>query len=147
MTTSVPLSAAMSPGQDLWVLADRAHSQWTIKLNWYLNFHVREKLPLQKSSHRLQEIQELCGVPPVKVDLTDTAPTLVASAALLPNQWTLIVPYQEKDQWFRAVIPSVQAMGFNEIRLFLPDPISYQNELASLQRLPFKAFVVDSLAN
>ncbi len=130
-------AASMSSGHNIWVLADLPNSRWTQRLNWYLNFHIRQTFPSREKSSALKKTISLCDLNLKETALKTPAPLLIASQDLLPNRWTIIIPYETKTQWFQQLTEVVEKINSKSVRLFLPDTATSKNSVSFLKNLPF----------
>lgn len=116
-------ASAFNPGSDLWVMPDLEKSNWTAKLDWYLNFqickssrHVSPKLPLF-----IKEVIAETGLEKNFIPSSPKQPLMISSAELLPNKWVVIIPW-DKDmaQWSSQSYEIWQKLGEPSLRIFLP---------------------------
>lgn len=118
---TVDPSDAFSPGAELWIVPALAHSQWTKKIDWKLNFqiaksHLHKKLHLSQS---LTETLEKCQIP--QIPLGEVPPTLmIASHQLLPNRWLVVIEEDCKDlEYLQKAAQISQKLGVKKVRIFL----------------------------
>ncbi len=115
---------ALSPGCDLWIVAEAQHSRWARKLDWYLNFQI-QRAGLHKSRELSPEIQKViqdCEVELPEIGTFRSAPLMIASENLLPNSKTIVVPQiQDAAGWVEACFKIWDDLGRPLTRVFLPD--------------------------
>ncbi len=114
--------AALSEGSTLWIVGDLSNSAWAQKINWYLNFQLR-----RAKFHQTREIsRELVAVlqtweveaPSLKLD--PSAPLLVESSKLLPNQVTVQLFNRTFDSWIDEGLRIWNDLQRPSVRVFLP---------------------------
>lgn len=143
---SLDALSALSTGCELWFVADLNSSRWTRKIDWYLNFQLAaaEVKPSVEISSDLSRVAKLWDYEIPQITIRKTMPLLVASARLLPNTKTVLVPYADAEnaldgQSESQGAPSAQAraraakawierchevwLGLEQpaVRIFLPD--------------------------
>lgn len=116
-------ASAFNPGSDLWIVPDLEKSQWTEKLDWYLNFQIcrssRHQAP--RLPEYVKDVLSETGLP--KQDLTQNkqAPLMIASSELLPNKWVVILPWQDDlSQWTAEAYKVWHSLQKPTLRVFLP---------------------------
>ncbi len=114
--------SALSSGSDLWVVADLEHSQWTAKIDWYLNFQIvkasRYKTPAL--SEFLIDTLEKTGLTAPQVQ-ADDGPLLIQSEFLLPNKWVLVLPYKSDiKEWTTEISKVWEGLQKPSVRIFMP---------------------------
>ncbi|MEN0058147.1 MAG: hypothetical protein AAGB31_04885 [Bdellovibrio sp.] len=118
-------ASALNPGSDLWIVPDLQSSQWTARLDWYLNFQVCKSsrhIPLQ-TKMPLNEILAETELSFLHSESASSAlsPLMIASEGLLPNKWVVIVPWQsELTPWTSSVFNIWQNLREPTLRIFLP---------------------------
>lgn len=147
MTFSVLSQAsAFNPGSDLWIMPDLETSNWTAKLDWYLNFqickssrHVAPKLPAF-----LKDVISETGLEKKFIAPDPKAPLMIASEELLPNKWVVIIPWDNDIvQWSTKSFEIWQKLNEPSIRVFLPPGQSTGNlESTWHSRESFQDFTV-----
>lgn len=116
-------ASALNPGSDLWIVPDLEKSQWTAKLDWYLNFQI-----CKASRHHTHSLPAYLKEVLVETELEkkslrtkDTAPLMIASSELLPNKWVVILPWQgDLSAWTSQVFEIWQKLKEPTMRVFLP---------------------------
>ncbi|KYG64544.1 hypothetical protein [Bdellovibrio bacteriovorus] len=116
-------ASAFNPGSELWIVPDLEKSQWTARLDWYLNFqlckasrHVSPSIP-----NYLQEVLSETELPKVQFAVKTSHPLMIASEELLPNKWVVIVPWQDNlGPWIAQVFEVWHKLKEPSLRLFLP---------------------------
>ncbi|KHD89435.1 MAG: hypothetical protein OM95_03470 [Bdellovibrio sp. ArHS] len=114
-------ASAFNPGAELWIVPDLEKSQWTARLDWYLNFqvskasrHVSPALPSY-----LQEVLTETELPQFAVKTTQ--PLMISSEELLPNKWVVIIPWQDDlNTWITQGFEIWHKLKEPSLRLFLP---------------------------
>lgn len=124
MATSVLSQAsALNPGSDLWIVPDLPKSQWTAKLDWYLNFQI-----CKSSRHKAPELPEFISEVLAETELEkpqtptdEMAPLLIASQTLLPNKWVVVLPWNgDMTAWIQKSFEIWQNLKQPSLRIFLP---------------------------
>ncbi len=123
---------ALTSGSDLWVLPDRKWSSWIPKIDWYLNLQISKPYPhttlSKKQIERLTSEWELPYFKPQK----EYPARMIASAKLLPNTRTVILPFsQEKGMkpWLCKVYEIWKNIQSQSLRIFLPDGQEYNQAI------------------
>ncbi len=124
MATVLSPANAYNPGSDLWIFPELEESQWTQKVDWYLNFQIL-KNSQKKSLEILPEVRatlDSCGLPHYSfVTSAETSPLMIISELHLPNKWTIIAPGSKN---FRPWIKNMHRLWENlnkpSLRVFLP---------------------------
>lgn len=117
---------ALSPGADLWIVADLVNSQWSRKIDWYLNFQLLRAEPRQRRelSAELRRVVDEWDYEVPQIEVPDPAPLMVASSDLLPNSQTVLIPVvQDKDSWVQACHKVWVGLGRPNVRIFLPSSV------------------------
>jgi hypothetical protein len=117
---------ALAPGCDLWIVADPSHSKWTRKIDWYLNFQLQRAQTHQspRKSGELDRVLDSLELDAPVVELKPLAPLMVASARLLPNRQTVLVPLSDDiEGWVKRCHEVWQSMNRPTTRVFLPDSV------------------------
>lgn len=139
-------ASAFNPGSDLWIMPDLEKSNWTAKLDWYLNFqickssrHVAPKLPAF-----LKDVISETGLEKKFIAPDPKAPLMIASKELLPNKWVVIIPWDNDIvQWSAKSFEIWQKLNAPSIRVFLPPGQSTGNlESTWHSRESFQDFTV-----
>lgn len=118
---------ALSPGADLWIVADLGHSKWTRKIDWYLNFQLMRAEPRKapEISDELRKVMDTWEFDPPTIAVRPTAPLMVASSQLLPNSKTVMVPFTaDAGEWVRRCHQVWMELQRPSLRLFLPEALS-----------------------
>jgi hypothetical protein len=116
-------ASAFNPGSDLWIVPDLEKSQWTAKLDWYLNFqvckasrHVSPQVPDYISNVVTQT--ELQVSTPVAASLS---PLMISSENLLPNKWVVVLPWNgDLRGWSANIFEVWHKLKEPSLRVFLP---------------------------
>lgn len=116
-------ASALNPGSDLWIVPDLEKSQWTAKLDWYLNFQI-----CKSSRHHTPSLPAFLKEVLVETELEKkslkpnyNAPLMIASSELLPNKWVVILPWQgDLSKWTSEVFEIWQKLKEPSLRVFLP---------------------------
>lgn len=113
---------ALSEGSALWIVGNLEDSTWAQKINWYLNFQLR-----RAKFHQTKAMpQELIAVlqtweveaPELKID--PSAPLLVESSKLVPNQITVQLFNRTFDSWVDEGMRVWNDLQRPSVRVFLP---------------------------
>lgn len=114
---------ALIPGADLWVVGDLESSQWTQKIDWYLNFQIARS-KTHKTVEQGTELKSVISqweVEAPKIDLAATMPLMIASSDLLPNHSTVLVPQAgDVKTWAKRVFEVWKQLDEPSLRVFLP---------------------------
>lgn len=137
---------AFYPGEDLWLLADLTHSLWAKKLNWYLNFQI-ETTPMHHFviKPQLSAIMDKYSINEKKHPTRKNSPLLIASQDLVPNKWTLVVPYQNSEQWLNQIKNIIEEMKIKSVRVFSPEKLELSDLVTFFSEQTFRVSVVASL--
>jgi hypothetical protein len=116
-------AGALNPGSDLWVVPQLGKSQWTAKLDWYLNFqlckssrHVSPQVPVY-----LNEVIKEAELEKFYRPVVKTAPLMIASEPLLPNKWVVVVPWDDNlNSWTESIFQVWTGLNQPTMRIFLP---------------------------
>lgn len=116
-------ASAFNPGSDLWIMPDLEKSNWTAKLDWYLNFqickssrHVSPNVPTF-----LKEVISETGLDKKIIPSNPKFPLMIASENLLPNKWVVMIPWDNDiAQWASQSFEIWQKLKEPSIRVFLP---------------------------
>lgn len=139
MSTQVLSSAnAYNPGSDLWCLPDFTHSRWAKKIDWNLNFQFTKSLmhsPLELSLH-IQKIMQETEMPTIEKPNLEKSPLMISSHTLLPNRWTLLLPYEKNNpRWVEKINQIYLKLKSPTLRIFLP-----HKEVAQHFEVEFKKY-------
>jgi hypothetical protein len=121
--TVLSQASALNLGSDLWIVPDLEKSQWTAKLDWYLNFqickssrHISPTLPEFVSSV-VGESELQLSSPSVAA----LAPLMISSEHLLPNKWVVILPWNgDLREWSAKIFEVWNKLKEPSLRVFLP---------------------------
>ncbi|WII71215.1 hypothetical protein QJS83_12165 [Bdellovibrio sp. 22V] len=139
-------ASALNPGSDLWIVPDLDKSQWTAKLDWYLNFqickstrHLSPSLP-----NYLRTVLAETELEKKSIDIKPSAPLMIATHELLPNKWVVLLPWDGNlKQWTTQVFEIWQKLKEPSLRVFLPPGQSTGNlQLAWQTHHTFEDFTV-----
>ncbi len=127
---------ALSPGCDVWMVADPAVSKWTRKIDWYLGFqmmkaagHTARELPPELKTILQQEEIEL---PSLSSGAGQDAPLMVASCGRLPAKMAVVVPFKDNlADWAEKCHGIWQNLKCPPVRVFLPDAVSADSFISS----------------
>ncbi|HWU43037.1 MAG TPA: hypothetical protein VN132_06345, partial [Bdellovibrio sp.] len=115
--------SAFNPGADLWVVPHLEKSQWTARLDWYLNFQI-----CRASRHKnaqtplfVNEIIKEAELEKFYRPVSSKAPLMIASEQLLPNKWVVVLPWTEDaDSWSKEIFRIWSGLKEPMLRVFLP---------------------------
>lgn len=137
---------AFNPGSDLWCLPHFEHSRWVKKVDWYLNFQLTKSLLHEKKVHapQLTKLIEDTGSPIFKSPLPEKKSLMISSDKLLPNRWTIMVPYEQNiSLWVSEIQKIYTQMKSPTLRIFLPHNEEERNfELEFKKRFPTTDFII-----
>lgn len=116
-------AGALNPGSDLWVVPQLGKSQWTSKLDWYLNFQL-----CKSSRHNSAHVPGFLNDVIKETELTKfyrpvaaAAPMMIASETLLPNKWVVVVPWNDNvSSWAESIFTVWSGLQKPTLRVFLP---------------------------
>jgi hypothetical protein len=116
-------AGAFNPGSDLWVVPQLGKSQWTSKLDWYLNFQL-----CKSSRHNSASVPGFLNDVIKETELTKfyrpvaaAAPMMIASETLLPNKWVVVVPWNDNvSTWTESIFRVWSGLQQPTLRVFLP---------------------------
>lgn len=122
-TTVLSQASALNPGSDLWIVPDLTKSQWTAKLDWYLNFQIckssRHKTPVLPEF--VNEVLTETELEKPQINSDQDAPLMIASQALLPNKWVIVVSWNDDiTAWSLKTYEIWQKLKQPSLRIFLP---------------------------
>lgn len=119
---------ALSPGCEVWVVANPAVSKWTRKIDWYLGFQIMKASVHEprEISPELKTILEKEEMEPVPVSTqSSSAPLMVASTGRLPTKMAVMVPYEnDVADWAEKCHSVWQKLNCPLLRVFLPDTVT-----------------------
>ncbi|MGZ3769837.1 MAG: hypothetical protein ACXVCP_09425 [Bdellovibrio sp.] len=129
-------ASAFNPGSDLWIMPELEKSNWTAKLDWYLNFQICKSS--RHVSHHvapyLEHVVTETGLEQKHISMEQAQPLMIASSELLPNKWIVVIPWQNNmGQWAQQCFKIWQSLKEPSIRVFLP-PGQNAGELESQWR-------------
>ncbi len=142
-------ASAFNPGADLWILPDVAHSSWSTKIDWYLNFQIcrSERHETRALAPKVDHILEETGLERQKVRVNRGGPLLIASHDLLPNRWVAVIPFSgDLNAWLAQVAKIWEALKSPSYRVFLPPGQStgqYANLWQKSQKFEDYSLVLD----
>ncbi|MEK6773877.1 MAG: hypothetical protein AABY64_08045 [Bdellovibrionota bacterium] len=119
---------AYNPGSDLWVFPELEESQWTQKVDWYLNFQIlknsqRQSLELPKE---ILTTLNACELSPLDFNTSpESASLLISSKMQLPNKWVVVAPGAKNFRtWVKHLHQLWTKMKEPSLRVFLPTGIT-----------------------
>lgn len=119
-------ASALNPGNNLWFIPDRSHSQWTGKLDWYLNLIIsrNESSSPQPILDPLNKILTATELPMSRSPIKNNAPIMYSSGRLLPNKWVILLPYTEDlNVWAQNLNQIWTGLEHVPFRVFLPKTV------------------------
>lgn len=116
-------ASAFNPGSDLWIVPDLEKSQWTAKLDWYLNFQV-----CKSSRHTSPTLPNYVTGVLSETDLAvrtpqemNSSPLMISSQNLLPNKWVVVLPWNgDLSAWSATIFDVWNKLKEPSLRVFLP---------------------------
>lgn len=116
-------ASALNPGSDLWIVPEFSKSNWTQKLDWYMNFQMIRST--RHSSAELRNyivyVQRETGLTPIEPATTTSAPLMIVTEVYLPNKWVVMLPLSKDfDSWVRKVTEIWENLKNPSLRIFLP---------------------------
>ena len=119
---------ALVPGADLWIISDLHSSDWTQRLDWYLNFQITKAKSHQTPGLSDEQIDSLkeWELPIYEKGLRQNdVPLMISTEELLPNRQTVILPYNgDITAWLSEAEEIWKSLKKPSVRFFLPDGIS-----------------------
>lgn len=138
-------ASALNPGAELWILPALEQSQWTARIDWYLNFQISKALRHQKAQTPdfIQEVQEATELPPVDLSYVDSN-LMIASSHHLPNKWVVVLPWNDNlESWSEEVAKVWNSLQKPSLRIFFPPKQSTgQFQMAWKNQSDFEDFTV-----
>ncbi|MEK2687972.1 hypothetical protein [Bdellovibrio sp. GT3] len=142
-------AGALNPGSDLWVVPQLGKSQWTGKLDWYLNFQL-----CKSSRHNsanvpvfLNEVIKETEMQKFYRPVANSAPMMIATESLLPNRWVVVVPWDDNlGSWCESISQVWSGLQQPTLRVFLPPGQStgnFQQAWSKLQSFQDLTVVLD----
>jgi hypothetical protein len=111
---------ALSPGAQLWLIPSLDVSAWSRRIDWYLGFQIRRSRPYRRFEFGsdMRQLMEVYEETVPKIPRTENAPLMVASAELLPNRQTVVIP--PGDDWVASCHRIWKGLDEPAARVFLP---------------------------
>lgn len=125
---------AFSPGSSLWVIPVADESEWTRKVDWYLNLQIRkaERHESKAVSDELEGIVQDNELDLKDVKVQSDAPLLISSQNHIPAEGVMRIPSCETaEDWLRRALAVWENLNKPSLRFFLPENIS-QNDVESV---------------
>ena|GEM_PF-3277409 len=119
----LPNNMVYKEGSEFWVAADKAHSSWAHKLDWYINFLIAKvsQVKRQELSPELQTILSEEQIEAPKNIHFEKPNLYLATRQFLPNQALMIIPYFENNiPWLEELERVWLDLGKPSLRVFLP---------------------------
>ena len=129
-------SSALAPGFDLWFLPEPKESQWSRKIDWYLNFQITRSIKHQKPFVPAELIQRIedCGLEGMEIEVSQEAPTFIVSEGLLPNKKSIILPNTSSFYpWAKRLLQIREKLGSPSTKVFIPSKYSSKNHLNEIE--------------
>ncbi len=129
--TVLSQASAFNPGSDLWIVANLESSQWSSKLDWYLNFqivksHRRHSAELSENLQSLLQQTGLASETPAYAGFPNNL--MISSQMQLPNKWVVIIPWnQDLISWSLEIEKVWKQLNQPSLRVFLPPGFSMAN--------------------
>lgn len=126
---SLPKNNALSPGAQLWIMADLSHSQWSQQIDWYIQFQMVEVLRRSKKtfSKELSSLLNETSSDYYEINVSKTAPLLLATENYLPNKKILQVSLtKDNPSWIKKCHQLWLKLGSPSVRFFLPDSFHHK---------------------
>lgn len=123
MAQVISHASAFNPGHDLWVVPEAENSNWTLRLDWYLNF---QGLRAQQHSPKellppLLDLLQRTEISPVEITLNPQDPLLIGASGRLPARWVLVLnDSQDAKTWTKRLAAVWSKMGRPSLKVFLP---------------------------
>ena len=116
-------ATAFNPGADLWIVPQLEKSQWTAKLDWYLNFQIC-KASRHLTAHTAITVNDIVKEADLQAfyqPVSETAPLMIPSEELLPNKWVVVIPWSGNiESWNKKVLEVWKGLREPACRVFLP---------------------------
>ena len=148
--TVLSLANAYNPGSDLWIFPELENSNWTQKVDWYINFQIiknsqKKSLPL---SEEIQNVLDKTGLDLKKIISARPQPLMISTSTWLPNKWLVVVAGSKQfSPWTQQVFQTWKQLKKPTLRIFLPTGqnassfLEHWRELSSDQEM---TLVIDS---
>lgn len=119
---------ALQAGADIWIVPDLENSEWTQRIDWYLNFQIfRSETHLTpKASAELEQVLAEWDIDAPGVSQAKTSPLMIASSDRLPNHAVVVVPFVggEIKSWAEKVHETWSRLDAPRLRVFLPSGLT-----------------------
>ncbi len=142
-------ASAFNPGSDLWILPDVSSSNWTAKVDWYLNFQIirSDRHPRPEQQNFITHIQNETELEIFTQPATHNSPLMISSEHFFPNKWVVVVRNSENfGFWVRQSSNIWENLKHPTLRIFLPtgqSASSFHNEWLSLHTFEDFTLVLD----
>jgi hypothetical protein len=117
---------AFKAGAELWIVPGFEYCHLTRQIDWYLNFQLGRGLPHRPPplSKELTDVARKWDFDPPEFKIDPQAPLMIASRDLLPNDKTILIPYEEPVKtWAQAIYKIWVDLQKPSLRVFLPDGV------------------------
>ncbi|HVK62673.1 MAG TPA: hypothetical protein VM432_14035 [Bdellovibrionales bacterium] len=113
---------AFSPSSQVWLVPDLEHSEWTKKIDWYLNYQIKRSTPHTPAlfSKELEEVIARSEFESPTVRLDPQAPMMIACEKLVPAAQTVVVPFKTDADWISTCHRVWVGLARPSVRIFLP---------------------------
>ena len=125
-------AAALGQGSYLWIVPPLYQSQWTKKLDWYLNFQISRSLEhkspiLSDELKKIIEDNKLSTLYEFTTKPIHPKPLLIASHDHLPNGAILAIELENNfSHWVSECYKHWQLLEKPSLRIFLPQNLSVE---------------------
>lgn len=149
MAQVLSTASAFSSGHDLWVVSDRTHSRWALKLDWYLNFQMLqgERRDPRRLAEPVKALLEESGLPPADSETGESSPMLISADGRLPARWVLFLPMtSDSTNWVSHLAKVWANLQKPSMRVFLPtglDGLPFTEEWKKHSSLENCALILD----
>lgn len=118
-------SSAMNPGHDLWIVCQATNSNWTVKLDWLINFQIC-KFEIRKKVSASNFIQQVVSQTELDVPIeikSENEVLLISTPKLIPAKWIAQIPFSDIEIWTKEIYKTWSSLGKPSLRVFLPSKV------------------------
>lgn len=136
MTQVLANVSALSPGHQLWVVPEAAHSKWNQRIDWHLNFQItrttRQQMP--STPETLNETLTAIEWQPPVFKAPDNSPIMIYSPHRVPARWVVVLPANEgRAAWMKRLRALWTKLKKPSLRVFLPAGLPASDAMAELK--------------
>lgn len=143
--TQLSTASSYNPGSELWCIPECKESQWTLKIDWHLNF-MNSRLEKHTWETRDEELEFINSETALNISANSSLHDKTKSAKLylaekyFPCKWLVFLPYDGDLSDWSAKAEKIWT-GFNRptLRVFLPPQVQTNVFLESNKALNLEA--------